>query len=153
MSGLFVWDVGLKVGELIGEWTAVLTIPQMGHPGFGGKAMEVQRKQANRPSKPNSASFFLSPHPSSLEGSTNPAQAMSEIGSGLRSKPEIQCLFDTLRSQLDDFQDTREKLVKVHTHSTPTTFNQSPDRSSPLLRPIAMSRTTPRNSSFFSIVP
>lgn len=41
-------------------------------------------------------------------------RAMSEIRSGLRSKEEIQCLFDTLRSQLDNFQDTREKLVKVN---------------------------------------
>ena len=40
---------------------------------------------------------------------------MSETGNGLRSKQEIQSLFDTLRSQLDNFQDTREKLIKVNT--------------------------------------
>ena len=57
---------------------------------------------------------FLSSHPSSFE--IPPTQTMSEIhGNGLRSKQEIQSLFDTLRSQLDNFQDTREKLVKVNT--------------------------------------
>lgn len=55
------------------------------------------------------------------------AQTMSEIGNGLRSKQEIQSLFDTLRSQLDNFQDTREKLVKVNTQLP---LNENPDRSS-----------------------
>jgi len=38
---------------------------------------------------------------------------MSETGNCLRSKQEIQSQFDTLRSQLDNFQDTREKLIKA----------------------------------------
>ena len=40
---------------------------------------------------------------------------MSPTGSGLRSKQEIVSLFDVLRSQLDNHQDTREKLFKVNT--------------------------------------
>lgn len=40
---------------------------------------------------------------------------MSTIGSGLRSKQEIVSLFDELRSQVDSYQDTREKLIKVNT--------------------------------------
>lgn len=41
---------------------------------------------------------------------------MDATGSGLGSKQEIKTLFDVLRSQLDDYQDTREKLIKVNTH-------------------------------------
>lgn len=40
---------------------------------------------------------------------------MSSTGNGLRSKKEIVSLFDVLRSQLDKYQDTREKLIKVNT--------------------------------------
>lgn len=40
---------------------------------------------------------------------------MSSTGNGLRSKEEIQSLFDVLRSQLDYYQDTRERLIKVNT--------------------------------------
>ena len=77
---------------------------------------------------------------------------MSEIGNGLRSKREIQSLFDTLRFQLDSFQDTREKLIKVNKQLP---LNQNPDLSSlsfpphscllSLVRPVEMSRTTRRN--------
>ena len=40
---------------------------------------------------------------------------MSATGGGLRSKQEIEFLFKGLSSQLDYYQDTREKLIKVNT--------------------------------------
>lgn len=43
---------------------------------------------------------------------------MNTTGNGLRSKEEILSVFDNLRSQLDDYQDTREKLIKVNTHNS-----------------------------------
>lgn len=103
ISGLLGWDVGLKDGEFICEWKAVLTIPHRRHPDFGTKLMKLQTE---------AASLFSSSHSSSIPSA---AQTMSEVGNGLRSKDEIQSLFDALRSQLDSFQDTREKLVKVNT--------------------------------------
>jgi len=54
---------------------------------------------------------------------------------GLRSKQEIVSLFDVLRSQLDNHQDTREKLIKVQ-HKVPTQPN--PDSSSPPPRLVEM---------------
>ncbi|KAF9785994.1 Translin [Thelephora terrestris] len=43
---------------------------------------------------------------------------MGETGRCLRSKQEILAQFDTLRSQLDNFQDTREKLIKASRDAT-----------------------------------
>jgi len=42
-----------------------------------------------------------------------PPSIMTTTGSGLRSKEEIVSVFDLLRSQLDNHQDTRERLIKA----------------------------------------
>ena len=79
---------------------------------------------------------------------------MSATGNGLRSKQEIQSLFDVLRSQLDSHQDTREKLIKVNTQ-LPLNQNLTHRRfpfhththSLSLLRLVEMSRISPKSSS------
>ena len=51
ISGLFGRGVGLNDGEFIWEWNAVLTIPHIGHPGFGAKDMKAQRKGVEQPGR------------------------------------------------------------------------------------------------------
>jgi len=52
---------------------------------------------------------------------------MSATGGGLRSKQEIESLFEVLSSQLDGYHDTREKLIKVNTQlPLDQTLTQSP---------------------------
>ena len=79
----------------------------------GHDCMKVQRQESRKGPvevRLKGAAFPLSYHPSAFIRAI-----MSATGNGLRSKQEIQSLFDVLRSQLDSHQDTREKLIKVNT--------------------------------------
>lgn len=105
-SGLSVWELGLKDREFICEWNAALTMPHMGHPGFEVKVMVGKENKVDS-GHPTPAALVSKRH-------SVPRKIMNETTNGLRSKQEIKSLFETIRSQLDDFQDTREKLIKVN---------------------------------------
>lgn len=88
-------------GELGVAWDAEETILQRGHPGLGEYDMGVVQPTTQ------------------LKTSNYPTHVTSQpLSTTAMASPIIQ-LFDDFRADLDDYNDRRERLIKVHLLPSP----------------------------------